>query len=183
MDRSDWGPLGALAGSWAGDKGIDSSHSYAVGGTTENLYREEISFDPFGPVDNGTQRMFGLDYRMKSWRIDEDEHFHMEVGYWLWDAERHLVLRCFMVPRGVTVLAGGEAGPDATSFQLSAKMGEEIFGILQNPYLMEAARTVEYRFSGSIEGDTFSYEEDTIMEMRVEPGMYHHTDRNTLKKV
>ena len=183
MDVSSWGPLGALAGSWAGDQGIDTSHSYEVGGTKENPYREEIVFDPFGPVDNGTQQLFGLDYRMKAWRIGEDEPFHMEVGYWLWDAERHLVLRCFMVPRGVTVLAGGEAGPDATSFQLSARMGEEIFGILQNPYLMEAARTVEYQFSGSVEGDTFSYEEDTILEMRVQPGIYHHTDRNTLKKV
>ena len=182
MDMTNWGPLGPLAGTWKGDKGLDVSHSYSVGGTKENNYREEIRFVPFGPVDNGTQCMYGLDYRMEAWRLGEEDSFHMEVGYWLWDAERHLVMRCFMVPRGVTVLAGGEAAADARSFSLNAKMGEEIFGILQNPYLIEAARTVEYRFTGTIDDGTFSYEEDTLLEMRVEPGVYHHTDKNTLTK-
>jgi len=184
MDMKNWGPLGPLAGNWQGDKGLDVSHSYSMGGTKENPYREEVSFDPFGPVDNGTQSLYGLDYRMKAWRIGEDEPFHMEVGYWLWDAERNLVMRIFMPPRGVAILAGGEAGPDAKSFSLSATKGEETFGLLQNPYLMEAARMVEYQLSCSIGDDgSFSYEEDTVMEMRVQPGVYHHTDKNTLTKV
>jgi len=183
MDMKLWGPLGRLAGTWQGDQGVDVAHSYSVGGTKENAYRETITFEPFGPCDNGTQCLFGLDYRMHAWRLGEDEPFHMEVGYWLWDAERSLLMRQFMVPRGVTVLAGGEAGADATSFSLSAQTGEEIFGILQNPYLRQAARTVEYQFAGSIGDDgSFSYEEDTLLEMRVQPGIYHHTDRNTLKK-
>lgn len=180
---TNWGPLGQLAGNWKGDQGLDVSHSYTVGGTKENVYREEISFVPFGPVANGTQCMYGLDYRMEAWRLGEEDSFHMEVGYWLWDAERNLVMRCFMVPRGVTVLAGGEAAADARSFSLSAKMGEEIFGILQNPYLIEAARTVEYQFTGTIgEDGSFAYEEDTLLEMRVQPGVYHHTDKNRLTK-
>ena len=41
---------------------------------------------PFGPVDNGTQALYGLDYRMAAWRGDEENPFHTEVGYWLWDA-------------------------------------------------------------------------------------------------
>jgi hypothetical protein len=182
---SSWGPLGHLAGSWAGDQGLDVSHSYSKGGTKENPYREEVSFEPFGPVDNGTQSLYGLDYRMKAWRIGEDEPFHMEVGYWLWDAERNLVMRCFMVPRGVSIFAAGEAGADAGSFHLSAEKGEETFGILQNPYLMKAARTTDYEVSIAIakDGTSFSYAEDTVLEMQVQPGVYHHTDRNTLKKV
>jgi hypothetical protein len=36
---------------------------------------------PFGPVDNGTQRLYGLDYKSSMWRGDEENPFHTEVGY------------------------------------------------------------------------------------------------------
>ena len=99
-----WGPLQKLAGQWASDKGRDFSYSYSKEKDIENLYREAITFDPFGPVDNGKQSLFGLDYRMKAWRLGADDFFHMEVGYWLFDADAGLIHRCFMVPRttGVT---------------------------------------------------------------------------------
>lgn len=185
MDLSSWGPLAHLAGSWRGERGVDFAHSYSLGEAKETPYREECSFQPFGPVDNGTQVLYGLDYRMEAWPIGAPESFHMEVGYWLWDAERHLVMRCFMVPRGVTVLAGGEAAPDARSFSLHAEMGEETFGVLQNPYLMRSARAVRYDAEISVgeDGTTYSYAEDTVLEMRVQAGLFHHTDRNALTKV
>ena len=74
VDKS-WGPLAKLAGQWTGDQGRDFSYSYSEKNDTENLYREEITFDPFGPVDNGQQSLFGLDYRMKAWRIGADDFF------------------------------------------------------------------------------------------------------------
>lgn len=76
-----WGPLQKLAGQWASDKGRDFSYSYAEKKDIENLYREEVSFDPFGPVDNGKQQLFGLDYRMKAWRLGADDFF--SYGGWL----------------------------------------------------------------------------------------------------
>ena len=48
----------------------------------------------------------------------EENPFHTEVGYWLWDAATGEVLRGFVVPRGITVLAGGTAAADATEFTL-----------------------------------------------------------------
>ena len=48
------------------------------------------------------------------WRGDEENPFHTEVGYWLWDGATGEVLRGFVVPRGITVLAGGTADADAT---------------------------------------------------------------------
>jgi hypothetical protein len=45
------------------------------------------------------------------WRLGETDPFHEELGYWLWDADAGQVLRCFMVPRGVTVIAGGKDEP------------------------------------------------------------------------
>ena len=56
---------------------------------------------PFGPVQNGSQTLFGLDYKTAMWRGDEENPFHTEVGYWLWDAATGEVLRGFVVPRGI----------------------------------------------------------------------------------
>ena len=120
---------------------------------------------PFGPVDNGTQQLFGLDYRMAAWRGDEEDPFHTEVGYWLWDAAAGQVMRCFMVPRGSTVLAGGDAAPGDTSFTMTATVGDEVYGILSNRYLAEKARTREYTCTVTvIDADTWSYEECTTYD-------------------
>jgi hypothetical protein len=106
-DPKDLGPLAALAGTWEGDQGLDVSYHHAEGEIGETPYREKVDLKPFGPVDNGTQQLFGLDYRMSAFKQGEDEPFHTEVGYWLWDAKAGQVMRCFMVPRGQVVIAGG----------------------------------------------------------------------------
>ena len=61
---------------------------------------------PFGPVDNGSQAIYGLDYKTAMCRDSEENPFHTKVGYWLWDGATGEVLRGFVVPRGITVLAG-----------------------------------------------------------------------------
>ena len=179
-----WGPLAKLAGQWAGDQGRDFSYSYSEKDDTENLYREEITFDPFGPVDNGPQSLFALDYRMKAWRIGADDFFHMEVGYWLWEPATDKMYRCFMVPRSTTIVAAGTAAADATSFHLEAKQGSSTNGVLQNDYLFEAAaRTTSYSLDVDLSGGNYAYKEDTVMEMAVHGGAeMHHTDENTLEK-
>ena len=106
-DFTAWGPLAHLIGTWEGDEGLDVAFAHTTGSVGETPYRERIVMKPFGPVDNGTQALYGLDYRMSAWRGDEDDPFHTEVGYWLWDAADCAVMRCFMIPRGSTVLAGG----------------------------------------------------------------------------
>src|SRR5215213_619594 len=138
------GPLAPLIGTWEGDAGVDVAFQHARGEVGETAYRERASFSAFGPVDNGTQALYGLDYRMAAWRGDEEDPFHTEIGYWLWDAEDGQVLRSFMVPRGSTILAGGPATPDATEFTLQAEVGSETYGILSNVYLARVARTTLY---------------------------------------
>jgi len=39
-------------------------------------------------VDNGSQSLYGLDYKSAMWRWDEENPFHTEVGYWLWTPRR-----------------------------------------------------------------------------------------------
>ena len=79
-----------------------------------------MQLKPFGPVDNGSQHLYGLDYRTAMWRGYEENPFHTEVGYWLWDAATGEIMRGFVVPRGITVLAGGIATADTTQFTLTA---------------------------------------------------------------
>ena len=134
---------------------------------------------PFGPVDNGTQHLYGLDYRMAAWRtnVDEENPFHTEVGYWLWDGATGEIMRCFMVPRGSTILAGGTAKATDTTFSLEATVGDEVYGILSNKYLAEKARTKKYTCTVTIDGNTWSYDECTTYDHAI-GGTIAHTDRN-----
>ncbi len=115
---SEWGPLAGLVGEWEGEGGLDTAFSHSQDKVLGTPYLEKVTFKPFGPVDNGDQHLWGLDYKTAMWRGDEQNPFHTEVGYWLWDAATGEVLRGFVVPRGITVLAGGTAAADATTFTL-----------------------------------------------------------------
>lgn len=183
MANEQFGPLAPLIGTWEGDKGVDVSFSYGAGKVIETPYRETATFNIVGDVTNGDQKLWVLDYTTAAIRIGEKDVFHTELGYWLWDPAREEVMRCFMVPRGSAILAGGKCKASARSFKMSAKQGDPGFGVLSNPYLLERARCTEYNLSCSIDGDTWSYEEDTVMTMTATGGTVHHTDKNTLKRV
>ena len=177
------GPLAGLVGTWEGDQGIDVSFHHAEGAIGETPYRERNTFSPFGPVDNGTQSLFGLDYRGSAWRVGEDEPFHTEVGYWLWDAATGQVMKCFMVPRGSTLIAGGDAAADSTTFTLVAEVGSETYGVLSNKYLAAAARTISFQMTVTIGDGVYSYEERTVYDLARTGTRIDHTDRNTLHRI
>jgi hypothetical protein len=177
-----WGPLAGLIGEWIGEQGVDSSFHNAKGKVGETPYREKCTFEPFGPVVNGQQELWGLDYRMAAWRPNEENPFHTEIGYWLWDGATGHIMRCFMVPRGTTLLAGGIAAPGDTSFSLEANVGSEICGILSNHYLSSRARTTKYTCSIKLDGDSFSYDSCTTYVHSL-GGEIAHTDSNVLRRV
>ena len=182
---SDWGPLEGLIGEWEGEGGLDRAYSHTRQEVLDTPYSEKVSMKPFGPVDNGRQRLFGLDYKSAMWRGDEVNPFHTELGYWLWDAATGEVLRCFVVPRGITVLAGtiGVAA-DATTFHLSARLGDPRYGISENAYLADNASSTSYDVGIELGADgTWSYAETTMLTMREFPEPFSHTDRNTLRRV
>jgi hypothetical protein len=183
MAFEQWGPLAQLVGTWEGSRGLDVSFHNDKGKIAETPYAEKSTFKPFGPVDNGSQSLYGLDYRTAARRQGEDNPFHTEVGYWLWDARDQQVLRCFVVPRGSTVIAGGTATVDSTSFQLSAELGSNCYGMLANKYLDEFARATRFDVSISIDGDEYRYDETTVVEIQRTNSIILHTDRNTLTRV
>jgi hypothetical protein len=117
------------------------------------------------------------------WRGDEENPFHTEVGYWLWDAATGEILKGFVVPRGITTLAGGIAAADATEFTLKAAMGGAQYGIGENTYLAQNASTLSYEVTITLGEDTWSYDEVTILKMKEFDEPFPHTDHNTLRRV
>ena len=176
------GPLTTLAGTWEGDKGVDIAPTKEGGHETH--FRERLQFEPIGPVINGSQVLYGLRYSTVAWPLIQEQPFHEEVGYWLWDAATQQVMRCFMVPRGVLVNAGGTSEPNAKEFHLAAEAGNSVYGILSNPYLDQAAKTIRYELSVTIhETWRFSYKEDTQLQIAGRSEVFHHTDQNTLTRI
>jgi hypothetical protein len=178
-----WGPLEHLAGTWEGDGGLDASWSHVEQAVLQTPYRERVSFNPFGPVVNGRQSVYGLDYRTSMWRGDESDPFHTEVGYWLWDAASGEVMRAFVVPRGITVFAAGIPTGDAGSFRLSATAGHPQRAIGESMYLAENASTLSWDSEITVSADAWSYQETTMLRMREFPDPFSHTDHNTLHRV
>ena len=41
-----------------------------------NKYRERLTLDPFGPVNNHAQTLYGLKYSTTAWRIGSEDPFH-----------------------------------------------------------------------------------------------------------
>ena len=72
-------------------------------------------------------------YERTAWRLGETDPFHHQLGYWLWDPSLKQVIHSFMIPRGVTVLAGGEAQPDSKVISVHAKVGLADFRYLLKP--------------------------------------------------
>jgi hypothetical protein len=169
---------------WEGDQGEDVAFANEDSKVGLTPYREHSEFKPFGPVDNGSQTLYGLDYRMAAWRGTEENPFHTEVGYWMWDATGGQVMRCFLIPRGSALIAGGTAAADATAFTMHAAVGSETYGILSNQFLAEQARTIRYEVTVDLSGDgVFAYQETSVIEHAKLPEPVIHTDRNTLRRI
>ena len=180
----EWGPLGRLVGEWHGEGGLDTAFSHSQDKVLGTPYLEKLTFKPFGPVQNGRQALYGLDYKSAMWRGDEDNPFHTEVGYWLWDGATGEVVRGFVVPRGITVLAGGTTTADTGAFTLEASAGHPQYSIGENKYLAENASTLSYHVTITLNDDgTWSYDETTMLDMKELDEPFAHTDHNTLHRV
>ena len=117
------------------------------------------------------------------WRGDEENPFHTEVGYWLWDGATGEVMRGFVVPRGITVLAGGTAAADAKEFTLTAEPGDPQYNIGENKYL--AHERVDAQLRGHDHDQRrrlWSYDETTMLKMVEFDEPFAHTDHNTLRR-
>jgi hypothetical protein len=179
---SNLGPLGPMAGVWEGTMGADL-HPVAEG-TGSDSFSEHNELHPIDFQTNGPQLFYGLRYHTHIVKPGELPTFHDQVGYWLWEPAAKSVTLTLGIPRGQALVAIGPAEPDATDFELTAVLGSETNGIVSNPFLDKAFRTLCYRIHVTINGDgTWSYEEEGVLAIagRTEP--FSHIDRNTLHQV
>jgi hypothetical protein len=175
------GPLAALAGVWEGE-GVDT-HPVADGGEDEP-YRERMVFEPIDPQPNGPQLLYGLRYHVRVNKLDEVLTFHDQIGYWLWEPATKTILQTLAIPRGQVAMATGTAEPGARRFTVRAVLGSPTAGIVSAPFLHENFRTLEYAISITInDDDTLTYEQDTVLQIARRPEPFHHTDKNTLRRV
>jgi len=176
------GPLAPMAGVWEGVKGVDIAPK-AQGPRTQ-AFHERIELQPVDPGNNGPQLLYALRYHARMTRPGELGTYHDQVGYWLWEPATQTVMHSLTIPRGQTVLAVGKASPDAKSFTLSAKRGTTDYGICSNPFLEENFRTDSFTITVTIHDDgSWSYDEDTVMQIKGQDEAFHHRDTNRLTRV
>jgi len=175
-DHIDYGPLQTLIGVWKGDKGLDVAPE--PDGSEDNPYHETITFEAVGDVENaGSQRLVVIRYHQVVQRKSNGETFHDQIGYWMWDSENGTVMHSLMIPRAVTLLAGGKPSNDGV-LEVAAKAGNEDWGIVQSPFMRDNARTTEFTQKIEVSGNKLSYFQTTMIDIYGK--IFEHTDQNEL---
>jgi hypothetical protein len=180
-DGIDYGPLTALIGTWNGDKGMDIAPD--PDGIEENPYFETLTFTPIGDVTNANQQVLvGLRYHQSVSRKSTRLPFHDQTGYWVWDAATGTVVQSILIPRAVAVLAGGRwvAGKGPLVLEVAAAADSADWGIVQAPFMRDKARTLAFRHRITVDGDTLTYDETTVVDNYGK--RFDHTDANTLTR-
>jgi len=176
------GPLTGMAGIWKGAAG-DDLHP-AAEGPERQAFIERYELQPIDPQTNGPQLLYGLRYHTHIVKPGLVETFHDQVGYWLWEPATGTIFHTLAIPRAQVAMAIGHSAPDAKTFRVEAVRGSETNGIVSNPFLEQAFRTVRWSIAVTIHPDgRWSYEQDTVMIVRGVADPFHHTDRNTLTKI
>lgn len=178
-----YGPLKNLIGIWEGNKGIDQAPN-TNRTSMENAFRERITFEAVGPVKNHEQVLYGVRYVTNVWTLKENSPFHEEMGYYLWCNLNKEVIKSFVIPRGMSVSAGGKSQLNANSFTLLAEHDDSIYTIASNSFLEREFKTLSYAFNlNFIDQKTIHYEQLTKMLISKTNTVFDHTDSNTLHKI
>ena len=183
-DRKDvnYGPLSGLLGVWAGDKGLDVAPD--PDGTENNSYYETITYTEIGNVTNAeSQCLSVLHYRQIVQRKSDDQVFHDETGYWMWDAKEEMVMHSLVIPRAVCVLAGGTyTGEKNTEgrviMEVAANIDDKNWKIIQSPFMQKNAQTISFCQNIIVGNGKLYYSETTMVEIYGK--VFEHTDQNEL---
>ncbi len=176
------GPLTGMAGIWTSARGEDVHPT--AGGPEQQIFIERYELQPIDPQTNGPQLLYGLRYHTHIVKPDAVETFHDQVGYWLWEPATGTVMYTLSIPRAQVAMAVGHAASNAKTFRLEAVRGSETNGIVSNPFLEHAFKTLGVTIEVTIHPDgTWSYVQDTVMAVNGGAEPFHHTNRNTLRKI
>ncbi|MDP6426519.1 MAG: heme-binding beta-barrel domain-containing protein [Rhodospirillales bacterium] len=178
----DYGPLRDLIGVWEGSDGVDVAPE--PDGAETNPYYETITYSAVGNVTNAeTQNLSTVHYHQIVRRKSDGEVFHNETGYWMWDSEAETVMHSLAIPRAVCVLAGGKYSGEKDAdgravINVAAGIDDRSWKIIQSPFMLDRARTKEFRQQVVVGNGRLSYSETTIVDIYGE--VFEHTDQNEL---
>lgn len=178
----DYGPLKILIGTWQGSKGIDIAPDSK--GTEKNPYFEKIVFEEAGDLSNAErQKLAIVRYHQVVQRKSNNEVFHDQIGYYLWDAQSKTITHTFVIPRGVGVVALGKATTSSkeVKIKVSAKASGKNPGITQAPFMAKNAKSLSFEATLIVSKTKLVYSEKT--KLKIYGKLFNHTDDNTLHKV
>ncbi|OIO72636.1 MAG: hypothetical protein CO186_05485 [Zetaproteobacteria bacterium CG_4_9_14_3_um_filter_49_83] len=181
----DYGPLTELIGKWEGDKGLDIAPD--PDGVEQNPYYETITFAAAGAVENAeSQTLVAVHYRQIVSRKSDHRVFHDQTGYWMWDAQSHVMMHSLTIPRAVGLLAGGKHSGERNSdgsfiFDVVAGINNKDWQIVQSAFMRDHARTIAFQMHIVVGKGELSYSQKTTVDIYGK--IFEHTDENKLKAV
>jgi len=182
MSDIDYGPLKGLIGTWKGDKGIDVVPEPE--GSETNLYHETITYTAIGDVTNAESQVLAVvHYLQIVQRKSNNEVFHHETGYWMWDERSKTIMHSLVIPRAVCVLAGAKYAGEKDSegrvlIEVTAGIEDKNWHITQSPFMKENAKTTAFRHKIAVGNGKLSYSETTFLDIYGKS--FDHTDQNEL---
>lgn len=176
-------PLTKLVGIWKGEKGIDKAPKPEI--DENNPYYETLVITPVDiEIENAEeQELLAVRYHQVVREKSNDKVSHDETGYWIWDKNENTIMNSFSIPRGVSVLAGGEieSANDELKLDVSVKENDDKWGIVESPFMKGKAKTLSFTRKYKISNNELIYTQETVLDIYGKT--FPHTDENTLYKV
>ena len=184
IEGVDYGPIACLVGRWKGQKGMDVSPEPGDG-IERTPFHEVMTFDAIGDVTNAQKETLAVvRYHQVVSKQVNDEVFHDQVGYWLYDKSEQRVIHTLSIPRAVSVIAGGQATVEneKTILKVSAELGHADWGIIQSPFMRDNASTQSFSMEMIVHGDHMHYRESTILSIYGNQA-FDHRDKSELQRL
>lgn len=176
-------PLAKLIGTWKGDKGIDLAPKPEL--DESNPYYETLTIEPVDiEIENAEeQELLAVRYNQIVREKANDEVSHSETGYWIWDKNEHTIMNSFSIPRGMSVLAGGEIKLTDKELQIrvAVKENDPKWGMVQSPFMLKKAKTLSFSREFIVSGDTLKYSQEMVLDIYGKT--FSHIDKNTLSRI
>ena len=174
-------PLSRFIGVWEGDQGVDVAPAQkktgAPGSAAVSPFYERIEIAAGPTATNASEQdLEALTIRQKVFRKSDQQQFHDQLGYLIWDKKNSKVIYSFCVPRGVCVSAEGDLNKK-DEFSASTKSA-----FAETEFVRKNAKTEGFSIGISINPDnTLSYSQVTALN--IYGNQFSHADSNVLRKV
>ncbi|MDQ6976475.1 MAG: heme-binding beta-barrel domain-containing protein, partial [Mariprofundaceae bacterium] len=176
----NYGPLRKLIGVWTGDKGMDVAPE--EDGCERNPYHETITYADIGHVKNAESQLLAvIRYHQVVQKKSNNNVFHDQVGYWIWEEKTNTIIHSVTIPRAVCLLAGGVYDGEVNSsgevvLQVSAALDDPQWKIIQSPFMANNAKTISFSQRVTIGENKMAYKETTVLDIYGK--VFDHTDEN-----